>query len=73
VAPLQEAIQILEDGDLSNNGLAVDSLQAFIVEVEEQRGWTLTDAEADELIATAQRIIQLVNFSGADAAGWSQP
>jgi hypothetical protein len=73
VAPLQEAIQILEDGDPGNDGQAVGSLLAFIAEVEEQRGLTLSDAEADELIAEAERVIQLLGLGGSDAAGWSQP
>jgi hypothetical protein len=64
VAPLQAAIRILEDGDTSNDGEAVGHLHAFIAEVEDRRGWTLTDAAADELIREAQRIIALLNFGG---------
>ena len=69
VAPLHQAIQIREDGDPSNDAEAVTSLQAFIAEVEQQRGLTLTDAEAGELIAEAQRIIALLNFGGAAGDG----
>jgi len=65
VAPLQVTIQILEDNDPGNDGEAVTSLLTFIAEVENQRGWTLSDAEADELIAEAQRIIALLNFGGS--------
>jgi len=65
VAPLQEAIQILEDGDSSNDSEAVGHLQAFIAEVEERRGWTLSGAQADRLIAEAQRIIALLNLGGS--------
>jgi len=65
VAPLQETVQILEDGDPSNDGLAVEFLLAFIAEVEDQRGLALSDAEATELIAEAQRIIALVNPGGS--------
>ena len=64
VAPLQAAIQVLEDGDPTNDSEAVEHLQGFIGEVEERRGWTLTDVEADELIAEAQRIIAVLNFDG---------
>jgi hypothetical protein len=64
VAPLQEALQVLEDGDPTNDSEAVEHLQAFIAEVEERRGWTLTDAEADQLIAEAQRIIALLRLGG---------
>jgi len=73
VAPLQEAIQILEDGDPGSDSQTVDSLLAFIAEVEERRGLTLTDAEAGELIAEAERIIQLLDLGRSAAAGWSHP
>jgi len=72
VAPLQDAIQIMERGDPSDDGDAVFHLQAFIAEVEEQRGWTLTDAEANELIGKAQRIIALLSFGTSGGTGWSQ-
>jgi hypothetical protein len=62
VAPLQEAVQLLEDNDPSNDGEAVDSLMAFVAEVEEHRGLGLTDEEADELIAETRRIMALLSF-----------
>jgi hypothetical protein len=65
VAPLHATIQILEDSDPDNDGEAVTSLLVFIGEVESRRGWTLSEAEADELIAEAQRIIALLNSGGA--------
>jgi hypothetical protein len=65
VAPLQDAVQILEDGDPSNDRLAVESLVAFIAEIKDQRGLAFSDAEANELIAEAQRIIALVNSGRA--------
>jgi hypothetical protein len=74
IAPLQEAIQILEDGDPTNDGEAVEHLQAFIAEVEEQRGLTLTDEDADDLVAEAQRIIRLLNFGGSSVSSFqSEP
>jgi hypothetical protein len=69
VAPLQDAIRVLEDGDPSNDSEAVGHLQAFIGEVEERRDWTVTDAQADELVAAAQRIIALLRFGGETGHG----
>ncbi|HEY3052448.1 MAG TPA: Ig-like domain-containing protein [Thermoanaerobaculia bacterium] len=55
VAKLEAALQSLEkDCHLTP---AINQLEAFIREVDAQRGKKLTDAQADELIAAAQQII----------------
>ena len=69
VAPLQDAIQTLQDSDSSNDGEAVGHLQAFITEVEERSNQALTDAEADELIAEAERIIAIERVSVREEMG----
>jgi PKD repeat protein len=51
---LENAIDSLEKGNLN---AAANKLGAFINQVEAQRGKKLTDEQADELIAAAQRII----------------
>lgn len=68
VDPLQAAIQVLEDGDPGNDPLAIAHLQSFIAEVEHQRGRTLSNTEADGLIAEARRVIQLLSFDGSPTA-----
>lgn len=44
----------LDDG---HQNAAANKLEAFINQVEAQRGKKITDEQADELIADAQRII----------------
>ncbi len=39
---------------------AINSLEAFINEIEAQRGKKISDAEANALIAIAQQIIDLI-------------
>ena len=55
---LQNAKQSLMNGQAN---AALNLLQAFINQVNAQRGKKLTDAQADELIAEAQRIIDAIN------------
>jgi hypothetical protein len=47
--------------DTGNENAAIHQLQAFMRMVEAMRGNKLTDAEADELIAAAQAIIDSFN------------
>lgn len=54
VAKLNAAILEIQD---NNNAEAINSLQAFINEVNAQRGKKITGSEADILIAAAQAII----------------
>ena len=53
---LDAALDALDDVNLNNDGAARNSLQAFINAVEAQRGNKLTDAQADQLIGSAQEI-----------------
>ena len=53
----QDALNAQDNGQIS---IAVNKLNAFINEVEAQRGNKLTDAQADELITYAQNLINLI-------------
>lgn len=59
-AKLDSALTALDDNNEKNDGSAVNSMHAFINSVEAQRGKKLTDAQADELIASAQMAIDLL-------------
>jgi len=59
-AKLDAALGALEDANENNDGSAVNKLQAFINEVEAQRGNKITDTQADDLHAAAQAIIDLL-------------
>jgi len=59
-AKLQSSLQALEDVNANNNGAAIQKLQSFINEVEAQSDGKLTAEQADELIAQAQQIIDLL-------------
>jgi len=59
---LQGAENALNQGDLR---LAINTLQAFIHEVEAQRGKALTDDQAAQLIAQANAIIKRLSGSGS--------
>lgn len=56
-AKLDSALNALDDINQNNDVAAINSLYAFINAVEAQRDSKITSAEADELIALAQRII----------------
>ena len=60
VSPLQDAIQVLDDADPGNDADALESLQAFINEIESRRGGTLTDGEANALLLPVQRILMIL-------------
>jgi hypothetical protein len=54
---LQNALSALDDVKKGNTNSAVAKLEAFINEVNAQRGNKIADAEADALIAAAQAVI----------------
>jgi hypothetical protein len=56
-AKLASASDALEDVNANNDAAAVNKLEAFIGEVEAQRGKRITDEQADALGADAQAII----------------
>jgi hypothetical protein len=56
-AKLAAALDALEDVNANNDAAAVNKLEAFIGEVEAQRGKRITDEQADALGADAQAII----------------
>jgi DNA-binding beta-propeller fold protein YncE len=57
VERLQVAISVLEDGSRGNGADAFTHLQAFIAEVEAQRGNQLPEARADVLVEECQQVI----------------
>ena len=58
---LDAALNALLDANVNDDGAACNSLAAFINAVEAQRGNKLTDAQADQLIASAQEIQGMLN------------
>jgi len=60
-AKLDAALKALSDLNENNDVAAINTLQAFINAVEAQRDDKITDAQATELIADAQAIIDLLN------------
>jgi len=61
IVKLNAAVKKLEDANESNDSMAINSLGAFINEVEAQRGKKISEADADALIAAAQQIIALLS------------
>ena len=59
-AKLDSALNPLDDENLKNDGAAVNSLEAFINEVEAQSGVHIPEADALDLIAFAEDIIALL-------------
>jgi hypothetical protein len=59
-AKLQNVSRALEDLNQKNDQSAINSLEAFISEVTAQSGKEISIAEADELISSAQDIIELI-------------
>ncbi len=57
---LNSAIQAFVNDNANNDGAAVNALNAFILAVQAQSGKKIPTADADELIATATRIIDLL-------------
>ena len=60
LAKVDAALKILEDGNANNDGAAAGSLGGFINAVNAQRGKKISEADADALIAAAQRIIDML-------------
>jgi hypothetical protein len=60
LAKIDTAIGILEDENDKNDKAAVNSLKAFINAVEAQRSKKISEEDADNLIAAAQQIIDLL-------------
>lgn len=58
---LDTALQKLEDDNENNDVAAVNSLQAFINAVKTQRGKKISEDAADDLIETAQQIIDMLS------------
>jgi len=46
----------------NNDVAAINTLEAFIAAVEAQRGNKISEADADDLIASAQEIIELLSM-----------
>jgi hypothetical protein len=57
---LDAAMKALDDINANNDVAAVNALEAIINAVEAQRGKQITNEQADELIAAAQEIIDLL-------------
>jgi hypothetical protein len=62
-AKLEAALKALNDLNQNNDAAAIDSLKAFVQEVEAQRGKSLTDQQADLVIDAAQAIIDSLSIS----------
>jgi len=65
MSKLENALANFQAGDTQG---ALGLLNAFIQQVEAQRGKKLTNAEADQLVAGAQALIDAINASAAPAA-----
>ncbi len=59
-AKLDAVIQALDDVNQNNDVTAFNMLNAFIQNVEAQRGSRLTNAQADQLVEAALAIIELL-------------
>lgn len=59
-AKLNNAVSVLTDSNPNNDQAAVNILGAFINQLNALRGKKVTDAEADELIAVAEQIIEFL-------------
>jgi len=55
------ALKIITDDNPKNDVAGINTLNAFINEVEAQRGKKILEADADILIAAAQQIMDLVS------------
>lgn len=59
-AKLDAAQRALDDLNQNDNAAACGSLEAFINEVEAQRGKKISEVEAEELIYEAEQIIAMI-------------
>lgn len=64
-AKLGNADSVLADSDPNNDQAAVNKLEAFIDQLNAVRGKQITDAEANELIAIAEQIIDFLQINSA--------
>lgn len=62
VKKLDGALKKLDDCNPNNDHVAIGKLNAFINEVEAQRGKKISEDDADELIAEASLIVQLLEY-----------
>ena len=60
-AKLVAALHALDDISNNNDDAAINMLVAFIQNVEAQRGHSLTDPQADQLVTEAQAVIDLLS------------
>lgn len=61
ISKLEYALKVLEDENTTNDISAINVLHAFINNVEAQRGKVISDADADDLIAAAQALIDSIS------------
>jgi len=67
-AKLERAQQALEDLNQNNDISAINALEAFINEVEAQRGNKIPEADADAIVALAREVLELLTGGGAQSA-----
>jgi len=67
-AKLENALAALDAANAGNRNDAICKIEAFINEVKAQRGNKLTEDQADELVAAANNIIDLITALGGTAA-----
>ena len=60
-AKLVAALKALEDVKTNNDVAAINSLKAFVNAVQAQSGGSISEADADDLVALAQSIIALLS------------
>ena len=60
-AKIEAALRKVEDGNVANDAAAVGSLEAFIHQVNAQRGKKISEADADDLVAGAEELISVLN------------
>ncbi len=60
IAKISVADKIIEDENVNNDIAAISALESFINQVEAQRGKKISIEDADELVAKAQAIINLL-------------
>lgn len=66
---LSVALGALQDMQSGNDGSAINLIQSFISEVEAQAGTQITQAVADQLVAEANAILQLLDQASTMATG----
>ena len=69
LAKINAAIAKLEDNNPKNDRAAVKMLRAFMRAVKAQSGKKIDKEDGDELIETAQRIIDMLTGDGVELGG----